>query len=206
MSKQKCCTFCRNKGIKEPHDHTIRDFTKNKSPILCPELLKIQCNYCKEKGHTVTYCKILKDKKLHNTKTVPVVNHNKRIISENNCENNCEKNMKDIISNKLQKINTISSMFSALDVDYEEEEQRQDNSKKKSWANITSLNRPAKTIDNTNTNIASNTPSNSNTASNSKSNTNYICPDDEKYDYDEDDNDDDDILQEYEHDFDNRYY
>lgn len=75
----KFCLFCENKGIKSPHDHTIRDFSKKDKPIICPELLKNKCTYCHSLGHTKFYCDKLKIK---NTKKLcritSIKNTNKR--------------------------------------------------------------------------------------------------------------------------------
>jgi hypothetical protein len=131
MTKQMMCTFCRNKGIILPHDHSIRDFTKKGSPIICPQLLTLQCKYCKEKGHTVKYCKILKEKKINKPSPLSIVNTKKHsLITDTNgfseikkinvnkftinTENTVSQNIK-----KIQKINMLSSMFGALDVDKE---------------------------------------------------------------------------------------
>jgi len=61
------CSFCTNKKIPGPHGHSVRDFTKKNKPITCPYLLAIECQYCHEKGHTVKFCDVLKNKKLSNT-------------------------------------------------------------------------------------------------------------------------------------------
>lgn len=61
------CSFCTNKKITGPHGHSVRDFTKKDKPITCPYLLAIECQYCHEKGHTVKFCDVLKNKKLSNT-------------------------------------------------------------------------------------------------------------------------------------------
>tara|TARA_R110002074_G_scaffold358358_1_gene530680 strand:+ start:102 stop:611 length:510 start_codon:yes stop_codon:yes gene_type:complete len=128
MTKQMMCTFCRNKGIIPPHDHTIRDFTKKGSPIMCPELLTLQCKYCKEKGHTVNYCKILKEKKINKSSPLSIINTKKHSLITHsdgfielkkininkisiNSENTVTQNIK-----KIQKVNTLSSIFGALDV------------------------------------------------------------------------------------------
>ena len=39
MNNTKFCLFCENKGIKGPHNHTLRDFKNKEKPITCPELL-----------------------------------------------------------------------------------------------------------------------------------------------------------------------
>jgi hypothetical protein len=50
------CTFCHNKGIPAPHNHTVRHWTMPNRPIICPELLSTKCINCNLMGHTVLYC------------------------------------------------------------------------------------------------------------------------------------------------------
>jgi len=54
------CTFCHNKGIPAPHNHTVRHWTMPNRPIICPELLSTKCINCNLMGHTVLYCPIKK--------------------------------------------------------------------------------------------------------------------------------------------------
>jgi len=134
-SQSKICSFCYNKGIVGPYDHTIRDFTKKTKPITCPQLLSIQCAYCHENGHTVKYCNVLKTKKTSNTNInnsicydFNVTNIKKR--NSNNIgnidsdgfinipgKNNKVFNNLETTIHKVQKINYLTSCFAALDVD-----------------------------------------------------------------------------------------
>jgi len=50
------CTFCHNKGIPAPHNHTVRHWTMPNRPVICPELLATKCVNCSLMGHTVLYC------------------------------------------------------------------------------------------------------------------------------------------------------
>lgn len=50
------CTFCYNKGIPAPHNHSVRHWTMPNRPIICPELLSTQCGNCGLMGHTKLYC------------------------------------------------------------------------------------------------------------------------------------------------------
>jgi hypothetical protein len=52
------CTFCKNKGIQGPHNHTVRNWTLPNKPIICPNLLSNTCTFCKNNGHTRQYCNI----------------------------------------------------------------------------------------------------------------------------------------------------
>tara|TARA_B100001093_G_C26737955_1_gene975318 strand:+ start:67 stop:330 length:264 start_codon:yes stop_codon:yes gene_type:complete len=59
MTDTKICTFCLNKGIRGPHNHTVRKWTEPGRPIICPNLLKNVCPVCKQTGHTKQYCPTL---------------------------------------------------------------------------------------------------------------------------------------------------
>lgn len=48
------CPHCRNIGL--PFDHWLRESTDPNSPIVCSVLLKTECRYCHEFGHTVSRC------------------------------------------------------------------------------------------------------------------------------------------------------
>ena len=58
MPNTMVCTFCKNKGIPTPHNHTVRNWTLPNKPIICPQLLSTQCTYCKLFGHTRQYCPV----------------------------------------------------------------------------------------------------------------------------------------------------
>ena len=130
MSKLNC-SFCSNKGIPGPHDHSIRDFTKNNYPIICPQLLAIECGYCHENGHTVSYCLNLKKKKLSSDseKTssiyMPKISSFKKRTAIIDCDgficshslNHVQKPNIATSSFKIQKLNNLNNAFSSLDVD-----------------------------------------------------------------------------------------
>jgi hypothetical protein len=60
------CTFCHNKGIPAPHNHTVRHWTMPNRPIICPELLSTKCVNCGLMGHTVLYCPTKKSNQTNN--------------------------------------------------------------------------------------------------------------------------------------------
>ena len=60
------CTFCHNKGIPAPHNHTVRHWTMPNRPIICPELLSTKCVNCNLMGHTVLYCPTKKSNHTNN--------------------------------------------------------------------------------------------------------------------------------------------
>ena len=67
------CKFCYNKGNKNYDTHWLNK-SKESNEITCPYLLNIECHYCHNKGHTLSYCPTFKKKKLNNKN---------RIVDEN---------------------------------------------------------------------------------------------------------------------------
>jgi hypothetical protein len=104
------CTFCVKKGIIGPHDHFVKTFSHTKGLVItCPELLKIQCAYCKNPGHTKNYCENLKNKKVNKSRIGAIKQDFKRMYS----------GMINDIEEKRQKIRTVdglSSAFGAVDM------------------------------------------------------------------------------------------
>ena len=62
------CGVCYKAGkAKDVYtNHWTRETPDPKSKVTCPTILDTVCKYCKEKGHTMKYCKILDDKKRRN--------------------------------------------------------------------------------------------------------------------------------------------
>ena len=124
MNNTKFCLFCENKGIKGPHNHTLRDFKNKEKPITCPELLKNKCTYCHTFGHTKYYCEKLKQKK---------IKKDKALISEmekNNIKNPIIENLKKRVrdyensdddlndhTNKFLKSNLLTCFVGGLSID-----------------------------------------------------------------------------------------
>ena len=95
MTTNMVCTFCKNKGIPTPHNHTVRNWTLPDKPVICPVLLATECTYCKTKGHTRQYC--------------PIRNTIKNINSDNSKNSDCDlkrlnNNSNINTKNKQQKI------------------------------------------------------------------------------------------------------
>lgn len=88
MTTNMVCTFCKNKGIPTPHNHTVRNWTLSDKPVICPVLLATECTYCKTNGHTRQYC--------------PIRNTIKNIINNNTTDGDC--NLKRLNNN--HNINT----------------------------------------------------------------------------------------------------
>lgn len=87
MTSNMVCTFCRNKGIPTPHNHTVRNWTLPDKPIICPELLNSQCTYCKTNGHTRQYCPIRNVIKSVNKDISMNDNPNLKRFNDNNSNN-----------------------------------------------------------------------------------------------------------------------
>lgn len=60
---QPFCKVCFDAKRNDYNTHFLKDFSGPQPVVLCPYLLALKCNYCKEEGHTVSYCDILKAKK-----------------------------------------------------------------------------------------------------------------------------------------------
>ncbi len=95
------CTFCKNKGIPTPHNHTVRNWTLSDKPVICPVLLATECTYCKTKGHTRQYCPI--------RNTIKNINNDNNSTDDSTDDRDCNlkrlnKNPNNNIKNKQQKI------------------------------------------------------------------------------------------------------
>ena len=69
------CTFCHNKGIPPPHNHSVRHWILPNKPIICPELLSTKCSTCNLMGHTKLYC----PNKTNTIETIQTIQTNKTI-------------------------------------------------------------------------------------------------------------------------------
>lgn len=129
--KNKFCLFCENKGIKAPHDHTVKDFKKKEQPIICPELLKNKCTYCHKSGHTKYYCQKLKKKTIKKEKELIAVlekNDNKNYIINPTINNEKKRerdndNSDDDLNqhtNKILKSNLLNSFIEQLSINNNE--------------------------------------------------------------------------------------
>lgn len=60
------CKVCQDAGKPETiyRSHYTRETKDPNSRVICPTLLALECRFCFKKGHTVKYCKILKEKDL----------------------------------------------------------------------------------------------------------------------------------------------
>lgn len=86
VNEKKFCKMCFDAKREGYDTHYLKDFTGPEVKVVCPYLLALQCNYCKEQGHTISYCPILKTKETKPAKqqqheTGAGVAGNKRIYS-----------------------------------------------------------------------------------------------------------------------------
>jgi len=63
--KKPYCKVCHDAGKSEEEytNHFVRSDTGPNSKVVCPTLLSLECRYCREKGHTVSFCLVLKKHK-----------------------------------------------------------------------------------------------------------------------------------------------
>lgn len=57
------CKVCYDAKRPGYDTHYLKDFKGPTPVVVCPYLLELKCNYCKNTGHTVSYCEVLKAKK-----------------------------------------------------------------------------------------------------------------------------------------------
>ena len=80
-TQQPFCKVCFDAKRDDYNTHFLKDFSGPKPIVLCPYLLTLKCNYCKEQGHTVSYCEILKAKE--EGEIVPSRNPQSKMPSQN---------------------------------------------------------------------------------------------------------------------------
>ncbi len=113
-NKNSCfCKVCFDAGEPEEKykSHFVRDKAGPEGKVVCPRLLSTKCNYCKEEGHTIKFCKKLKHtEKMRKRKFM--VNNKKELI-------NIQKE-KRLIENKPKNI---FEVFNIESDDEQEDEQ-----------------------------------------------------------------------------------
>jgi hypothetical protein len=80
-SEKPFCGVCFNSGKNEKlyTSHFTKSVAGAKGIILCPTILQHTCEYCKEKGHFKSNCRVLKQKEKMNEKTESKEVNNKNI-------------------------------------------------------------------------------------------------------------------------------
>ena len=94
------CKHCHNLGLETANTHWLRDSCGNNAKITCPVLLNTSCRFCKNKGHTISYCVNLKNKDKERVSNAII--EYKNISKQSNCFNNqfeqIEQNNKTILN------------------------------------------------------------------------------------------------------------
>ena len=81
--KKPFCKVCYDTGKSAEiyNNHFVKDIPGPKGVVICPTLLSLECRYCKQKGHTVSKCPAVAEKRSHKkyvkTTTVPEKNDKK---------------------------------------------------------------------------------------------------------------------------------
>jgi hypothetical protein len=99
INSTKYCKVCQDAGKTESEyrSHFTRESKDPNSKVCCPTLLALECRYCFKSGHTIKYCKILKDNQ-KNKKKWEEEAKNKKDVIEKSINNTTEKK---ILSNKF---------------------------------------------------------------------------------------------------------
>ena len=56
------CKVCHDAGKPGYDTHFVRETPDPSARVVCPTLLELVCGYCRNNGHTVKYCPVLKAK------------------------------------------------------------------------------------------------------------------------------------------------
>lgn len=64
------CKVCFQAGCspEQYNSHYVRENPAPTSKVVCPTLLSLKCNYCKNTGHTISHCSLLAEKKKCNSR------------------------------------------------------------------------------------------------------------------------------------------
>lgn len=125
--KKPYCKVCHDAGLSEAEytSHYVKSDLGPKGKVVCPTLLKQNCRYCQEIGHTVKFCaKRIQQEKM-NTKIEKKMAYNKPLAEKSlpsinkknmfdmlNSDSDSEKEVKTVT--KKQKRVTIKDEFPAL--------------------------------------------------------------------------------------------
>lgn len=65
--KKPFCKVCYDTGKSAEiyNNHFVKDIPGPKGVVICPTLLSLECRYCKQKGHTVSKCPAVAEKRSH---------------------------------------------------------------------------------------------------------------------------------------------
>jgi CRISPR/Cas system-associated endonuclease Cas3-HD len=76
------CKVCHDAGKTEAEytSHFVKSEPGTKGKVVCPTLLSQGCSYCHELGHTVSYCKVLKQNDKNKEKAYKAVAYQKESV------------------------------------------------------------------------------------------------------------------------------
>ena len=107
---KKFCKVCQDAGKSETEyrSHFTRETVDPNSTVVCPTLLAQECRYCYKKGHTVKYCKVLKEKEREKEKEPRILKKNvnkeqKKPANQFECLYEDESNTFNPMSNHVLK-------------------------------------------------------------------------------------------------------
>lgn len=72
VAQKPFCKVCHDAGKPESEytSHFVRSDLGPKAKVVCPTLLNLECRFCFEKGHTVSFCSVLKKQKTADKRAV----------------------------------------------------------------------------------------------------------------------------------------
>ena len=102
------CKICFDAGKTE--NEFTNHFVKDKQGcVVCPTLLSLNCRYCKQNGHTVSYCSLLKNNETR--KANEAKQQMKESTKDNSTKENSTKEIASTIGFKRKNIDKPSSAF-----------------------------------------------------------------------------------------------
>jgi len=102
------CVHCRNLGLS--FDHWLRQSPEPDSPVVCPVLLKTECRYCHELGHTVGSCPAKKRSMARQNSSFKSVSSYPQ--SNSNCENTDLYDSTVLHNNGMKRVE-VGSLFAS---------------------------------------------------------------------------------------------
>lgn len=120
------CKVCFQAGCspEQYNSHYVRANPASTSKVVCPTLLKLKCNYCKKKGHTISHCSVLADKKGFSSpdelKTHVIQERSKR-VEHDLFQNMTQTEIEDTLRNE-EIMDDIERMMSEDDIHFERAE------------------------------------------------------------------------------------
>ena len=72
--KKPFCKVCYDTGKPAEiyNSHFVKDIPGPKGVVICPTLLSLECRYCKQKGHTVSKCPVITEKRSQKKYVKPI--------------------------------------------------------------------------------------------------------------------------------------